>query len=107
MIYTHKISLEEALLSQPVKIKALDGRNIVTTIDEIITPQTVKLIEGEGMPISQDPSTDALSALRGLSLIPRGNLYLRFDIQFPKKISTEHKEALIATLRKNAEDNNL
>jgi len=35
-----------------VKIKALDGRNIIATIDEIITPQTVKLIEGEGMPIT-------------------------------------------------------
>lgn len=107
LIYTQKISLEDALLSQPVKIKALDGRNIVCTIDEIITPQTVKLIEGEGMPVAQDPSTDALSSLRSLSLIPRGNMYLRFDIQFPKKISTENKEALIGILRKNAEENNL
>jgi DnaJ-class molecular chaperone len=52
LIYTHKITLEEALLSQPVKVKALDGRTIITTVDEIITPQTVKVIEGEGMPIS-------------------------------------------------------
>ena len=38
LIYTHKITLEEALLSQPVKIKALDGRVIIVTVDEIITP---------------------------------------------------------------------
>ena len=44
LIYTHKISLEEALLSQPIKIKALDGRTLITTIDEIITPQSVQLI---------------------------------------------------------------
>ena len=29
----------------------LDGRNIVVTLDEIITPQTTKLIQSEGMPI--------------------------------------------------------
>lgn len=107
LIYTHKISLEEALLSQPIKVKALDGRTIITTIDEIITPQTVKVIEGEGMPISSDPASDALSQLRGLSLIPKGNLYLRFDIQFPVKISNSHKQAIINILRENAEENNL
>lgn len=107
LIYTHKISLEEALLSQPVKIRALDGRTIITTIDEIITPQTVQVIEGEGMPISQDPTTDALSQLRSLALIPKGNMYLRFDIQFPKKISNVHKQSLINILKQNAEENHL
>lgn len=38
LIYTHRITLEEALLSLPIKIKALDGRNLITTVDEIITP---------------------------------------------------------------------
>lgn len=38
LIYTHKVTLEQALLSEPVKLKALDGRNIIATIDEIITP---------------------------------------------------------------------
>ena len=99
LIYTHQISLEEALQSQPVKIKALDGRTIITTIDEIITPQTVKLIDGEGMPISSDPTTDALSQLRSASSLPKGNLYLRFDIQFPKKLSNNHKQTLINILK--------
>lgn len=38
LIYTYKISLEDALLSQPLKVKALDGRIILATVDEIITP---------------------------------------------------------------------
>ena len=59
------------------------------------------------MPISQDPTSDALSALRSLSLIPRGNLYIRFDVQFPKKLSTQNKDSLVAILRANAEENNL
>jgi len=107
LIYTYKISLEAALLSQPIKVKALDGRTILATVDEIITPQTVKLVEGEGMPVSEGPSADALSSLRSLSLLPKGNLYIRFDIEFPKKLSNKHKQALIETLRANAEENNL
>ena len=56
------------------------------------------------MPISENPSADALSSLRSLSLLPKGNLYIRFDVLFPKKLSTKHKQALIDTLRANAED---
>jgi DnaJ-class molecular chaperone len=93
-------------LSEPVKIKALDGRIIIATIDEIITPQTVKVVEGEGMPVSQTPKSDALAVLTGSGQLPRGNLYIRFDIQFPKKISSNHKQTLINTLRQNAEENN-
>jgi DnaJ-class molecular chaperone len=59
------------------------------------------------MPISENPSADALSSLRSLSLLPKGNLYIRFDVLFPKKLSTKHKQALIDTLRANAEENNL
>lgn len=83
-------------MSQPVKIKALDGRVIMATMDEIITPQTCKMIEGEGMPIMLDPTTDALNHIR--TQLPRGNLYIKFDIEFPKKISNSHKQCLIACL---------
>jgi DnaJ-class molecular chaperone len=51
------------------------------------------------MPISSDPSTDALSQLRGVGSIPKGNLYIRFDIQFPKKISSHHKQGLLDILK--------
>jgi DnaJ-class molecular chaperone len=59
------------------------------------------------MPLSSDPTSDALSQLRGLALIPKGNLYLKFDIQFPVKISSNHKQAIINILKQNAEENNL
>jgi DnaJ-class molecular chaperone len=91
-----------------VRVKALDGRSILVAIDEVITPQSVKVVEGEGMPIStSDPSADALNILRSLGQIPRGNLYIRFDIQFPEKLSSGHKQAIIDILRQNAEENNL
>lgn len=99
LIYTHSVTLEQALLSEPVKIKALDGRQIIATIDEIITPQTIKVVEGEGMPIADSPTTDALRSLTGAGQLPKGNLLIRFDIQFPKKISNHHKQAIIEILR--------
>ena len=105
IIYTQTVTLEQALLSEPVRIKALDGRNIIATIDEIITPQTVKIVEGEGMPIADSPTSDALRSLTGAGSLPKGNLFIRFDIQFPKKISNQHKQALIEILRKNVEEN--
>jgi DnaJ-class molecular chaperone len=53
--------LEDAILSEPIRLKTLDGRSIVVTLDEIISPQTIKHIPGEGMPVSIDieeqPST--------------------------------------------------
>ena len=54
------------------------------------------------MPISEDPATDALNVLKGVSHLKRGNLYIRFDIQFPKKLSSHHKQAIIEILRQNA-----
>lgn len=59
------------------------------------------------MPISTDPTSDALNQLQSLALVPKGNLYLRFDIQFPAKISNTHKQSIISILRQNAEENNL
>lgn len=59
------------------------------------------------MPISSTSSEDALAQIRSLSEMNRGNLYIRFDIQFPKKISNQNKQAILEILRKNAEENNL
>ncbi|CDW91696.1 UNKNOWN [Stylonychia lemnae] len=105
LIYTQRISLENALLSEPVSLKALDGRTLVVTLDEIITPQTSKLVEGEGMPIQTDGSINILDHLKTVSQLPKGNLQIRFDIQFPKKLSNHHKQTIVDALRQNEEEN--
>jgi len=50
LIYTHTMTLEEALLSRPISLKTLDARSINVNLDVMITPQTVHTIPGEGMP---------------------------------------------------------
>lgn len=76
----------------------MDGRAIVVTVDEIITPQTVKLVQGEGMPISIG-GENLLDHLKNVAELPKGDLYIRFDIQFPKKIANHHKQAILQALR--------
>lgn len=51
LIYTHCLTLEQALTSETIKICTLDDRIININLDQMITPQLIHQIEGEGMPI--------------------------------------------------------
>ena len=62
------------------------------TLDEIITPQTVKLVKGEGMPIAPSQnSEDLMNHLKTVPEMPKGDLYIKFDIHFPAKMSNSCK----------------
>lgn len=52
------------------------------------------------MPCSSD------NQLMPFSKIPRGNLYLRFDVQFPTDLTHETISKLVQCLRRNEEDCN-
>lgn len=52
------------------------------------SPTYKKVVTGEGMPLTHDPSQ-------------RGNLILTFDIQFPVKLSTERKQLIKQALASN------
>ena len=60
LIYTCKISLQQALKAEPAEILTLDGRLLKVPIDHLITPKTVIRIEGEGMPILKTKKDDPL-----------------------------------------------
>jgi len=51
--YTHPITLKEAINSTPVRLITLDGRTILLSIDEIISPKTLRKVINEGMPLWQ------------------------------------------------------
>jgi len=53
------------------------------THDEIISPQTVKLVREEGMPIASDDSADLMKHLQSVGEMSKGDLFLKFAIQFP------------------------
>lgn len=52
---------------------------------EIVNPTYVKVLVGEGMPLSKSPNS-------------KGDLKIKFDIRFPKELSGEQREALKSCL---------
>jgi len=99
------ITLTEAIEMNPISFCTLDGRKLTVTIDEQISPQTCKAIAGEGMPITQSDEfkQDLFNHTLAKSQLPRGSLYLRFDIQFPTQFKLDVKKTLIDCLKKNKE----
>ena len=94
LIYVHKIDLAQALNSEPVKFATLDGRKLAISIDEIISPSTVKVVPGEGMPIFQNEMN-----VRDLN-IRKGDLYIKFDIKFPEYIDPAKKIEITSLLER-------
>jgi DnaJ family protein A protein 2 len=66
------ITLSEALCGTKFVVEHLDGRNLVisTAPGEVLTPESVKMVEGEGMPQHGNPFL-------------KGNLVVKFNIVFP------------------------
>ncbi|XP_018547448.1 dnaJ homolog subfamily B member 13 [Lates calcarifer] len=86
LIYKAHISLEMALTGFSVDVETLDGRLLNIPVNDIVHPTYTKVVTGEGMPLTQDPSQ-------------RGNLIITFDIQFPEKLSAERKHLIKQALK--------
>lgn len=85
LIYTAKISLKEALIGPVIEVTTLDGKKKKITITEVVTPDSQQVIPGLGMPISKNPTQ-------------KGNLIIKFQIQFPKHLSQNQKNQLASIL---------
>jgi DnaJ family protein B protein 13 len=83
--HTAQITLSQALIGCTVPVRTLDGRIIPISVSDIVSPNTVKRVKGEGMPSARNPSV-------------RGDLILAFDIQFPKSLTLAQKEGLRTVL---------
>ena len=59
----------------------MDGRNLLVSIDQIPSPGSVKVIQGEGMCTRDDASVSTLASRE-----TRGDLYILFDVEFPKRL---------------------
>ena len=80
--YKVRITLKNALCGRyKVVIPTIEGERSEKTIEKIIDPQTVDIIEGRGMPISKYPSR-------------RGDLLISYDIVFPSIISEPDQQKI-------------
>ena len=59
--------------------------------DEIITPQTVREVEGEGMPVYEEGVKPSESYK---VKVGRGDLFVRFNVEFPTELGEGQKKEL-------------
>ncbi|GJM94469.1 hypothetical protein PR202_ga11114 [Eleusine coracana subsp. coracana] len=81
LIYTHKISLVEALTGCAVQLTTLDGRNLTIPVKSVVSPTHEEVVQGEGMPITKEPSK-------------KGNLRIKFQIKFPSNLTADQKAGI-------------
>ena len=91
-MYSHKVSLRDALCGTVVQVpllqrdKSVPAKSVNLNLkDDVIKPTTVRRIQGEGLPFPKDPNR-------------RGDLLVKFDIQFPDRISSSSKDVLFDVL---------
>jgi len=77
LIYTHNITLADALSGVSASINALDGRRLPIKA-KYITPQTVITVPSEGMPNKKKGR--------------KGDLLVKFNIVFPTKLDSKPAE---------------
>lgn len=81
LIVNQEITLLESLTGKHLELTTLDGRNLTVTLTEIIKPGYELVIQNEGMPISKEPRR-------------KGNLRVKFDVEYPARLSAEQKTDL-------------
>ena len=89
LIFEHQLSLLDALSAGPIKFQTLEHEQLEITIDSVINPDTFKVIKGKGMPILNNDPLGPIKRDYG-----KGNLILKFDVQFPTNLNEEKKNML-------------
>lgn len=77
-----------------MQLTTLDGRKLLIPIDQVMSPNTVKAVVGEGLQIDTGVKYEATERERMLMARKegrRGDLYILFDIEFPRQLSKEQK----------------
>nr|WRY74158.1 testis spermatogenesis apoptosis-related protein 6 [Athetis dissimilis] len=87
LLYMKTITLEEALCGFVETITTLDDRILRIKIADVVTPTYEKVIEDEGLPLPACP------------MKAKGNLILRFNVEFPEYLSRRSKKAFEEAFR--------
>lgn len=80
LVYTHNISLKDALCGHTVMVTHPDGETIAIPIQEVVNPETEKVVKGRG-------------------INEKGDLIIKYVIDFPKMLKQEQKKELSKILQ--------
>mmetsp|Transcript_23798 Transcript_23798/g.29117 ORF Transcript_23798/g.29117 Transcript_23798/m.29117 type:complete len:328 (-) Transcript_23798:183-1166(-) len=82
LIYKQNIPLKKALLGNvKLRIITLDGRALNVHVNQMINPNYVHTVYGEGMPISKKSGK-------------KGNLRIHFNVVFPQYLNNQQRKAI-------------
>ncbi|PIK48695.1 putative dnaJ-like subfamily A member 2 isoform X2 [Apostichopus japonicus] len=83
LVLKKTIGLTEALCGFQFTLKHLDDRELLVTNPpgNIIHPGSLKVVEGEGMPMAKNP-------------LSKGDLIIQFDVKFPEKYFKPEEELM-------------
>ncbi|XP_014664666.1 PREDICTED: dnaJ homolog subfamily B member 4-like [Priapulus caudatus] len=79
--YVAKLGLKEALCGGVLHIPTLEGPQVTIRLTEVVQPNSVKRIEGKGLPYSKVAGR-------------RGDLVVKFDVKFPDSLPPMVKDIL-------------
>jgi DnaJ-class molecular chaperone len=91
LVYTHPITLVDALVGRKFKVPLMDGRVLPMHLTDIAAPGYQICIPGEGVPIWDDVHNE---------VIGKGNLYIEFNVEWPSNRSDEIWGMLVAEFHK-------
>ncbi|KAM3963941.1 dnaJ homolog subfamily B member 13 [Aphomia sociella] len=92
LLTVHNVSLQEALCGLTITLLTLDNRTLRIKVTDVITPTYEKVIEDEGLPIPACPNK------------AKGNLIIRFNVEFPDYLSTKTKKSFEEAFRVKDEE---
>jgi DnaJ family protein B protein 5 len=76
------VSLRDALCGTTIRVPTLlDGEREISCCNDVIKPNTIKKLQGFGLPFHKEPSK-------------KGDLVVKFDIEFPDRLSDSSKQIL-------------
>ena len=69
------------MVPSTIEVSTLSGQKIRLSLNEVITPTTVKRISGEGLPYPKQNGR-------------KGDLIVEFNILFPQRLSHDQQQAI-------------
>jgi DnaJ-class molecular chaperone len=87
--------MTEVIQCKPIRLTTLDGMKLNIAVDQIMSPNSCKVVEGAGMPIVNKEGRDADA---GGEATQRGALYILFDVEFPQHLTKAQKEKIESIL---------
>ncbi|GKU99731.1 hypothetical protein SLEP1_g12534 [Rubroshorea leprosula] len=81
LVVNKRMSLADALGGTTVDLVTLDGRNLSLSVADIINPGYELVVPIEGMPIAKEAGN-------------RGDLWIKFDVKFPRRLTPEQQAGL-------------